>query len=87
MGSSLKDNTVRDLIKSEHPDFLLLQETKITEQEFQNSLKSSRNYEGLAMSANGASGGIGTIWDKNKWKLKDNKQNRWWVRLDMQNTT
>eukprot|EP00253_Pinus_taeda_P027567 PITA_27567 len=39
------------------------------------------------MSANGASGGIGTIWDKNKWKLKDNRQNRWWVRLDMQNTT
>eukprot|EP00253_Pinus_taeda_P007045 PITA_07045 len=87
MGSSLKDNAVRDLIKTEHPDFLLLQETKITEQEFQNSLKRSRNYEGIAMSANGASRGIGTIWDKNKWKLKDNRQNRWWVRLDMQNTT
>eukprot|EP00253_Pinus_taeda_P027507 PITA_27507 len=86
MGSSLKANAVRDLLKSEHPDFLLLQETKITEQEFQNSMKRSRNYEGIAMSAVGASGGIGTIWDKNKWKLKDCRQNRWWIRLDMQNT-
>eukprot|EP00253_Pinus_taeda_P032993 PITA_32993 len=80
MGSSLKANAVRDLIKLEHTDFLLLQETKITDQEFQNSMKRSRNYEGIAMSAMGASGGIGTIWDKSKWKLKDHKQNRWWIR-------
>ena len=66
MGSSLKANAVRDLLKSEHPDFLLLQETKITEQEFQTSMKISRSYEGITLSAVGASGGIGTIWDKNK---------------------
>eukprot|EP00253_Pinus_taeda_P030697 PITA_30697 len=39
MGSSLKTNVVRDLLKSEQPDLLLLQETKITEQEFQNHIK------------------------------------------------
>eukprot|EP00253_Pinus_taeda_P031988 PITA_31988 len=86
MGSSLKANAVQDLLKLEHPDFLLLQETKITDQEFQNSMKRSRNYEGIAMSAMGASGGIGTIWDKSKWKLKDYRQNRWWIRLDMQSS-
>eukprot|EP00253_Pinus_taeda_P009099 PITA_09099 len=86
MGSSLKANAVRDLIKLEHPDFLLLQETKITDQEFQTSMKRSRNYEGIAISAMGASGGIGTIWDKRKWKLKDHRQNRWWIRLDMQSS-
>eukprot|EP00253_Pinus_taeda_P001792 PITA_01792 len=85
MGSSLKANAVRDLLKSEQPDFLLLQETKITEQEFKDSMKRSRSYEGIAISAVGASGGIGTIWNKNRWKLKDFKQNRWWIRLDMQN--
>eukprot|EP00253_Pinus_taeda_P006269 PITA_06269 len=87
MGSSLKANAVRDLLKSEQPDFLLLQETKITEQEFKESMKRSRSYEGIAISAAGASGGIGTIWNKNRWKLKDVKQNRWWIRLDIQNTT
>lgn len=85
MGSSLKENAVRDLLKSEHPDILLLQETKITEQEFQNSMKRSKIYVGIASSAAGASGGIGTIWDKNKWKLKDHRQNRWWIRSDIQN--
>eukprot|EP00253_Pinus_taeda_P003355 PITA_03355 len=77
MGSSLKANAVRDLLKSEQPDFLLLQETKITEQEFKDSMKRNRNYEGLAISAVGASGGIGTIWNKKKWLLKDYRQNRW----------
>eukprot|EP00253_Pinus_taeda_P008374 PITA_08374 len=86
MGSSLKANAVHDLLKSEQPDFLLLQETKITEQEFQDSMKRSRSYEGITISAMGASGGIGTIWNKNRWKLKDYRQNRWWIRLDMQNT-
>ena len=69
MGSSLKINAVRDLIKSEHPDFLLLQETKISEQDFQNIVKRNRSFEGKGLSAVGASGGLGTIWDKNKWKL------------------
>ena len=87
MGSSLKSNAVCDLLKSEHPDFLLLQETKITDQDFQNNVKRSRSYEGIGMSAVGASGGIGTIWDKSKWKLKDSRQSKWWLRTDMQNTS
>lgn len=87
MGSSLKTNAVRDLLKLEHLDFLLLQKTKINEQEFQNSVKRSRSYEGMALSASGASGGIGTIWDKNKWNLKDSRQNRWWLRTDVQNVS
>ena len=86
MGSSLKVNAVRDLVKSEQPDFLLLQETKITEQEFKDSTKKIRNYEGIAISSEGASGGIGTLWNKKKWQLKDYKQNRWWIRTDIQNS-
>eukprot|EP00253_Pinus_taeda_P016021 PITA_16021 len=86
MGSSLKDNAVRDLLKSEQPDFLLLQETKITEQEFKDSTKKIRNYDGIAISSEGASGGIGTLWNKKKWQLKDYKLNRWWIRTDIQNT-
>eukprot|EP00253_Pinus_taeda_P011708 PITA_11708 len=51
MGSSLKANAIRDLLKSEQPDLLLLQETKITEQEFQNHIKRNKNYAGTTISA------------------------------------
>eukprot|EP00253_Pinus_taeda_P003539 PITA_03539 len=76
MGSSLKVNAVRDLVKSEQPDFLLLQETKISEQELKDNTKKIKNYEGIAINLEGASGGLGTLWNKKKWQLKDYKQNR-----------
>eukprot|EP00253_Pinus_taeda_P009472 PITA_09472 len=44
MGSSLKINAVRDLIKQEQLDLLLIQETKISNQDFQNHIKRSKNY-------------------------------------------
>eukprot|EP00253_Pinus_taeda_P007981 PITA_07981 len=44
MGSSLKVNAVRDLIKQEQPNLLLIQETKISDQDFQNHFKRSKNY-------------------------------------------
>eukprot|EP00253_Pinus_taeda_P005207 PITA_05207 len=77
MGSSLKANAVRDLLKFEQPDLLLLQETKISDQEFQNHTKRSKNYSGTAISAAGASGGIGTIWNKNKWELTNQNSHIW----------
>lgn len=78
MGSSLKANAVRDLLKFEQPGLLLLQETKISDQEFQNHTKRSKNYAGIATSVAGASGGIGTLWNKNKWELKEQKSYSWW---------
>lgn len=87
MGSSLKTNAVRDLLKSEHPDILLLQETKINDQDFKNFLKINKIYEGTTISASGASGGIGTIWDKRNWKLLSQKHSSWWLRSDVQNVT
>lgn len=86
MGSSLKTNAVRDLIKAEQPDFLLLQETKISDLEFQQSIVINSRYEGIATSAIGASGGLGILWGKNKWTLKNNTHNRWWIRIDMQSS-
>eukprot|EP00253_Pinus_taeda_P028357 PITA_28357 len=82
MGSSLKANAVQDLLKFEQPDLLLLQETKISDQQFQNHTKRSKNYSGTAISAAGASGGIGTIWNKNKWELTNQNSHSWWVRTE-----
>lgn len=85
MGSSLKANAVRGLLKFEQPDLLLLQETKISDQDFQNHTKRSTNYSGTTISAAGASGGIGTIWNKNKWELTNQNSHSWWVRTHIQN--
>eukprot|EP00253_Pinus_taeda_P030317 PITA_30317 len=85
MGSSLKVNAVQDLIKQEPPDLLLIQETKISDQDFQNHIKRSKNYTGTTISAAGTSGGIGTIWNKNKWDLTNQNSCNWWVRTDIKN--
>eukprot|EP00253_Pinus_taeda_P010799 PITA_10799 len=85
MGSSQKVNAVRDLIKQEKPDLLLIQETKISDQDFQNHIKRNKSYTGTAISAAGASGGIGTIWNKNKWDLTNQNSCNWWVRIDLKN--
>eukprot|EP00253_Pinus_taeda_P033435 PITA_33435 len=78
MGSSLKANAVRDLLKFEQPYLLLLQETKISDQEFKNHTKRSKNYSGTVISVAVASGGIGTIWNKNKWELINQNSHSWW---------
>eukprot|EP00253_Pinus_taeda_P021443 PITA_21443 len=78
MGSSLKTNAVRDLLKLEQQDLLLIQETKISDQDFQNHTKRSKHYSGTAISTTGASGGIGTIWNKNKWELINQNSHNWW---------
>lgn len=67
MGSSLKINAIRDLINQEQPDFLLIQETKTSEQEFQKQVKRIKNFEGHSIGSEGASGGIRTIWNRKKW--------------------
>eukprot|EP00253_Pinus_taeda_P030717 PITA_30717 len=43
----------------------------------------AHNKQGITTSAAGASGGIGTLWDKNKWKVKEQKAYNWWVRTDI----
>eukprot|EP00253_Pinus_taeda_P014677 PITA_14677 len=82
MGSSLKANAVRDLINQEQPDLLLIQETKISEQDFQNYIKS---FTGTAIGAAGTSVGIGTLWNKNKWDLTNQNSCNWKVRTDLKN--
>eukprot|EP00253_Pinus_taeda_P035874 PITA_35874 len=47
------------------------------------SHKKRKRYAGVATSVAGASGGIGTLWDKNKWELQEKKAYSWWVRTDI----
>ena len=75
MGSRIKEEALRSLIRSESPDLLLIQETKMEDCAFlQIGKKLWKKIEGQAVSARGASGGLGTIWDANKFiKIKELK--------------
>ena len=68
MGSKVKEEAMRSLIRTETPDILLIQETKLEDVVFlQASKKLWFKSEARAISTRGASGGIGTLWNPNKF--------------------
>eukprot|EP00253_Pinus_taeda_P013228 PITA_13228 len=85
MGSSLKLKAIKDLINQEQPDILLIQETKTTEQDFLLQTQRFKNYTGISKGSDGASGGIGTLWNKNKWEIINSQLCNWWIRTDLKN--
>ena len=67
-----KAEEVKDLLRMEPSDILLLQETKIEEDALL-SLSNSKwkNKAGKAVSARGTSGGLATLWSEDKFLLKN----------------
>ena len=70
LGSPLKEEAVRDLVRVMMPEVMLIQETKIEEDAL---LRASNSFwkKGPArdVSARGASGGLATFWDSAKLEL------------------
>lgn len=62
LGSKLKEEALRDLVRLVRPEVLLIQETKLEEEEL---LRVSNTFwkkgPGRAVSARGASGGLATL--------------------------
>eukprot|EP00253_Pinus_taeda_P024119 PITA_24119 len=83
MGSPLKLKEIRDLLKQEQLNLLLIQETKISAQDFQHQSQNFKNFTGVSIGSEGASGGIGTMWNKNKWEIINSQFCSWWVRKDL----
>jgi exonuclease III len=70
LGSRTKEDTMKDLIRTSNIDILLIQETKMEEQDFLlASQKFWKKGARVVFSARGASGGIGTLWDTSKFEL------------------
>jgi len=69
MGSPLKFNAIKDIIEMENPDILMVQETKLNEQDSGKIIQKIRNYEGSSLQESGALRGIYTLWRKGKWEL------------------
>jgi ribonuclease HI/exonuclease III len=64
MGSKKKEDALKDILKSSKASILLLQETKMSQQDVLRTLsKVWKGSQGVAENARGASGGICTLWD------------------------
>ena len=71
---------MRDLIRILGLDIFLIQETKMEEEIFlQSSQLFWKSGEGLAKSARGASGGIGTLWKKEAFDLIHYASHTHWI--------
>lgn len=68
--SRIKEEALKDIIKTSNSEILLIQETKMEEQDFLNITTTVwKTNKGIAESARGASGGIGTLWNHTKYDL------------------
>ena len=84
MGSKVKEEVVRHLIKMENPSILLLQDTKLSNQTMnvlsQNQWKDNKC---VSINSRGASGGIYTVWDSNKFQIMDMLQSQHWIYIGL----
>ena len=70
MGRKIKEEAIRNLIRIEALDILLLQETNMEESDFlQVSKKLWKKSNATIVSARGASRGLGTLWNESRFSL------------------
>jgi exonuclease III len=79
-GSKRKEEALKDITKASKSNILLLQETKMSQQD---SLKASMNVwrdsQGIAGNARGASGGLCTLWNTSKIDLISSDTCMHWI--------
>jgi exonuclease III len=84
LGNSTKIEAVRDLMKVELADILMLQETKI---EGEALLEISKNKwqknTGKTISARGSSGGIATLWKEEQFSLVNSYNTQHWSFIEL----
>jgi exonuclease III len=80
LGSTLKEEAIKDLVRLVRPEVLLIQETKLEEDAL---LRASNVFwkkgPGRAVSARGASGGLATFWDSAKLDLVEEEGTTHWL--------
>ena len=78
--STTKEEAIKDIIKTSNAEILLIQETKMEGQDFLRKSKARwNNSSGIAKSAKGASGGLGTIWNSKKYDLIMHETRKNWI--------
>jgi exonuclease III len=80
MGSKKKEDALKDILKSSKANILLLQETKMSQQDVLRTLsKVWKGSQGVAENARGDSGGICTLWDASIFDLISSHACMHWI--------
>ena len=80
LGSKVKEEAMKDLIRLAKPDILLIQETKMENDSFlQVSEKLWKKGGKTAIISRGSSGGIGMLLDDQKFDFIDTKHSPHWI--------
>ena len=74
---------IKEIIKIEKPDILLIQETKISDVEIMVLSRSWKNCHGKAISSRGTSRGITTLFS-NKFSIKSMRESHHWLLIEIQ---
>ena len=80
LGYPLKGEVIKDILKIESPDIIMLQETKIEGEPLLDlsRVKWKRN-AGNVVSARGSSGGISMVWLNDKFQLESSFETQHWI--------
>ena len=80
LGSRLKEDALRDLIRIHKPEILLLQETKMEEfAALQSKEKFWKKGTGIGSNSRGASGGIATFWGPSLYDIEAEERTIHWI--------
>ena len=86
MGGSIKVEALKNIINNEKPDIILIQETKILEDEVMiRSPIFCKSSVAKAISSRGTSGGIKTFCRVDKFNIKSTKENTHWLLVEVKN--
>ena len=80
LGSKVKEEAMKYLIRLSQLDILLIEETKMEKDTFVQLSANFWKKGGItAISSRGASGGIGALWDDQKYDLVETKHSPHWI--------
>jgi len=80
LGNPLKYEVVKNLLKSETPDILMLQETKIEGVSLLDLSKVKwKTKVGKEVSARGTCGELATLWEEDKFHLESSFETQHWI--------
>jgi len=87
LGYPSKITALRDLIQTERPEIVLIQETKQDQIETNKIINQQKHFHGCASEARGASGGILTMWDNNAWICESTRVHQHWIQVKLESRT
>ena len=84
LGNPSKVEAVKDLLKIEPSDILMLQETKIEGKALLDTSKTKwRKNAGKAVSSRGSSGGLATLWIEDLFQLNKSHETQHWIYTEL----